>query len=707
MDSVQMAPLGCGLRGLLARTLSVTRGRGLSSSSLVVSSEVAEAVRSGGPVVTLESTIITHGMPHPANLEMALQVEDTIREAGATPATVAVIGGKIHVGLTAEQLADLATCRAPAVKTSRRDLPYVLARGLNGGTTVSGTMIASHLAGVEVFVTGGIGGVHRGATETMDISADLTELGRTPVCVVSAGVKSILDIGLTLEYLETQGVCVAVLGDSHMFPSFYTRTSGHAAPYHVPSCAEAARLVLANSALGAGSGVLLGVPIPASEAADGDRIEAAIRTAVEEARTGNICGRDVTPYVLARLNELTGGESLKANLALVKNNAKVGAGVAVELAKLKNSGGLTPPHPSSDTRDMSTSASAGSPVVVGGSIYDFVVRLAEGDLELKGGTHPGSLASSHGGVGRNVAAALARLGAGPRLVSAVGADREGRDIVRAGREAGLDTELVLVAGRTATYTAFLDSRGDCKFGVGDMAVHGRVTPAVLRGMEPHLAASPMVVCDGNLSEEAVHALLDICHAHSVPFFYEPADLSKASKPLTSPRHASITYTSPNLNELNSMLATLPRPPAPLQPLTADNVRTQVAEVGRAARQLVEHYGIQVVLVTLSEHGAVIVRRGEHTAPLPSRSSGAGAGRVSGVWYPCTAPCPAVVSVSGAGDCLTAGFITALLRGRGQAAAVSAGLQAAKLSCAVSAAVPDTMTPGDIDWELEPEQVVLF
>merc|ERR1719270_450515 len=284
-------------------------------------------------------------------------------------------------------------------------MAMVLARRMVGGTTVSGTMIASHLAGVEVFVTGGIGGVHRGATETMDISADLTELGRTPVCVVSAGVKSILDIGLTLEYLETQGVCVAAFGESKEFPSFYTPASGFTAPYNVTSCGQAAGLVLANSRLESKSGILIGVPIPAADSAHGEQIEAAIKTAVEEAKDKNISGRDVTPYILSRLNDLTGGESLKANLALVKNNAKTGAGIAVELAKMRNEGNVTV------AGQRNKSKISGSPVVVGGSIYDFVVRLSEGHLTLSGGTHRGSLQSSHGGVGRNIAAGLARLGA--------------------------------------------------------------------------------------------------------------------------------------------------------------------------------------------------------------------------------------------------------------------------------------------------------
>ena len=705
-------------RRLLTRSLSYCNSRpaksnlrSLRTKNLIISSEVSQALRNDCPVVSLESTIITHGMPYPTNMLMAGQVETIIREGGATPATVAVIEGNIHVGLESAQLQQLAELKSPAVKISRRDLPLVTSQKLSGGTTVSGTMLISHMAGIDVFVTGGVGGVHRGGETSMDVSADLTELGRTPVCVVSAGVKSILDIGLTLEYLETQGVCVAAFSNSKSFPAFYTPTSGYKAPYNVTNYEEAAGLVLSGKQLGLSSGVLIGVPIPQSEAAQGEMIEEAIKTAVEEARLKNITGRDVTPYILARLNDLTGGESLKANLALVKNNARVGAGIAVELAAMKSSrssemgGGRVGEENSGDRED---------PVaVVGGSIFDFVVRLSEGEISLQGGTHTGSLRSSHGGVGRNVASALAMLGTRTRFVSAVGRDLEGEDIVRAARLSGLNTDLVLeeTEARTATYTAFLDSSGDCKFGVGDMKVHGLICPRYLQSQETELAASSLIVCDGNLEQSSVHALLEISHTHGIPFFYEPADLSKAVKPLSSPRHSAITYCSPNFNELNSMLATLPgqSTPVSLSPVTLENCEKAVVEVAEATRQLISHYDLQVVLVTLSECGVVLVRKGRPSDPLPSRASLSGGPGVSAVWYPCTDPCPPsqVVSVSGAGDCLTAGFLAGVLRGLDQASAVSVGLQAAKLSCQVSPAVPESLNTGDIDWARPAQGIVLF
>jgi len=693
-----MAPLSRGFRSLISQAIQCRNNtRKLSSGNLIISREVSEALKNGSPVVSLESTIITHGMPFPTNLAMAKDVENIIRAGGATPATVAIIEGMVHVGLHDSQLEELAEMKKPAIKTSRRDFPYIVANKLNGGTTVSGTMVISHMAGVEVFVTGGIGGVHRGGEVSMDVSADLTELGRTPVCVVCAGVKSILDIGLTLEYLETQGVCVATFGESKAFPAFYTPDSGFTAPYSVNTYRSAAGLVRASGELGLAGGVLIGVPIPSSEAAGGNKIESAIRSALEEAKEKGIVGREVTPYILGRLNQLTAGDSLRANLALVKNNAKVGAGIAVELATMKGDC-YVPPLKKNEV----------GPLVVGGSIFDFVVRLAEGQINLNGGTHGGTLQSSHGGVGRNVACALARLGQGPRLISAVGGDREGRDIVKEGEEAGIDTQMMIVEkmGSTATYTAVLDSDGDCKFGVGDMGVHASVTPEYIKEMEEHVKSSSLLVCDGNLSQLTIHTLLEICKNNNIPFFFEPTDIRKAVKPLKSPYHSAMTFCSPNLNELNSMLSSLPNAPPPIDPFSPTTAAEGAQKVASAATILLSHFELGVMLVTLSDCGVVLVRRGHHTSPLPTKNNMEYGGGVSAIWYPCTSLCESVVSVSGAGDCLTAGFIAGMLQGLNQAKAVSAGMQAAKISCGVSAAVPDILESGSIDWSHEAEGQIL-
>jgi len=302
----------------------------LARSYLVRSAPVAAAQAAGRPLVALESTIIAHGMPYPQNVRTAREVEAVIRALGAEPATIAVIGGRIRIGLADEEL-ELLGRAGQAHKVSRRDLPAVLASGETGATTVAGTMICAALAGIEVFVTGGIGGVHRGASETFDISADLQELARTSVVVVCAGAKSILDIGLTLEYLETHGVPVLACGQEN-FPAFYTRDSGHRADRRIDDPAQQARFVRTKWSLGLAGGVVLAVPVPAAAAMPREEIATIIDRALAEAAQQGVTGKALTPFLLDRIQALTGGRSLATNIALVKHNAEVGARLALALA---------------------------------------------------------------------------------------------------------------------------------------------------------------------------------------------------------------------------------------------------------------------------------------------------------------------------------------------------------------------------------------
>jgi pseudouridine-5'-phosphate glycosidase len=291
--------------------------------------EVAEALALGLPVVALESTIISHGMPYPQNVQTALEVEEQVREAGAVPATIGIMKGKLKIGLTPEEIEEFGKSE-DTVKVSRRDLATVVARKMNGATTVATTMILAEMAGIRVFATGGIGGVHRGASESFDISADLQELGKTNVAVVCAGVKSILDIGLTLEYLETMGV--PVLGyKTEDFPAFYTRTSGYHVDAAVDSPEEVAEILRTKWDLGLDGGVVIANPIPEAFAMDEDLISEAIDTALEEAEALHIRGKESTPFLLAKVKALTDGQSLESNIALVLNNARVAAEIAVAL----------------------------------------------------------------------------------------------------------------------------------------------------------------------------------------------------------------------------------------------------------------------------------------------------------------------------------------------------------------------------------------
>ncbi|HJA62645.1 MAG TPA: pseudouridine-5'-phosphate glycosidase [Candidatus Intestinimonas stercoravium] len=299
---------------------------------LDVAPEVAEAVAAGKPVVALESTIISHGMPYPQNVETALKVESIIRENGAVPATIAILGGRLKAGLTPEEIEYLGKKGHEVTKASRRDLAVLVSRGEDGATTVTTTMMIAHMAGIQVFATGGIGGVHRGAQTTMDISADLEELAHTPVMVVCAGAKSILDLGLTLEYLETHGVPVIGYGTKEL-PAFYTRKSGFSVDYELDTPAELAAAFRAGLDMGLQGGMLVTNPIPEEFSMDPDVINKAIDEAVAEAEAQGIHGKETTPFLLAKVKDITGGDSLDSNIHLVFNNARLAAQTAVELCK--------------------------------------------------------------------------------------------------------------------------------------------------------------------------------------------------------------------------------------------------------------------------------------------------------------------------------------------------------------------------------------
>jgi len=298
---------------------------------LDIATEVSDALTSSKPVVALESTIISHGMPYPRNVETAMAVEATVRAGGAIPATIAVMNGKLKVGLSPDEIQGLGQLGMDAIKCSRRDLPFVVARKMTGATTVAATMIIAAMADIRVFATGGIGGVHRGVEDTMDISADLEELGNTNVAVVCAGVKSILDIGRTLEYLETQGV--PVIGyQTDTLPAFYSRSSGFPVDYRSDTAQEIAAAMKAKWAMNLKGGMLVGVPVPEEHALPREEIDSVIGAAIAEMQGLGISGKDTTPYLLGSIVERTGGRSLDTNIQLVLNNATVAAAIATHFA---------------------------------------------------------------------------------------------------------------------------------------------------------------------------------------------------------------------------------------------------------------------------------------------------------------------------------------------------------------------------------------
>jgi pseudouridine-5'-phosphate glycosidase/sugar/nucleoside kinase (ribokinase family) len=713
--------------------------------------DVAAALDAGRAVVALESTIISHGMPYPANIQTAREVEEVVRNSGAVPATIAILDGVCCIGLSDDELNRFAVLGAAGkvAKVSRRDLAACVARSGHGGTTVSATMLLADMAGVRVFVTGGIGGVHRGGELSLDISADLCELGRTPVCVVCAGAKSILDIPRTLEFLETQGVAVLALGTDE-FPAFFTRRSGCPAPTRVETAHEAAAVVHASSTLGLSSGTLVAVPIPESAEAEAGKVQGAIEQALAEAGAAGVAGRDTTPFLLKRIAELTGGDSLASNIALIKNNAAVGAQIATSLAELQrrtapggrlrggggggDSGGAEGalPHSRNDRQ----------PIVVGGAVADLVASPAAGSTVLLRTSSPGTLRVSPGGVGRNIAEGLARLGAHPLLLAAVGDDAFGDQLLShaaslqgemgvgsyryggeggsesggeggggvggSGGVCGIDVSRVLrVSGeRTATYTAVMDHTSDLIAAIADMDVHRHVTPEYVRtALGSALDGAPLCVADANLSGAALQELARLAAASQTPLWLEPVSVSKAHAACCSLVEAglfgALTFTSPNEDEAVAMAAALQgsAAPAPHKGIahapSAEEVRTAAGALVRA--------GCRHVLTTRGPQGVLWARR---AAP----------GSSSDVLFE-ELPALEVDSISstrGAGDSFVAGAAWALITAPTSTApstfrvtqdderhdervraAILCGLRAARLALQTEGAVPIDLSPAAI------------
>jgi pseudouridine-5'-phosphate glycosidase/pseudouridine kinase len=486
----------------------------LKNELLVISDEIRNSEK---PVVALESTIITHGLPYPINLETALEVENEIRSENAIPATIAFLNGKLRVGLNKTEIEQVAKSHENALKISRRDLAYLFANHddpkLVGGTTVSGTCIAAHAANIPIFCTGGIGGVHRDYTTSMDVSADLQELARTPVAVVSSGIKSILDIQRTLEYLETLGVCVYTLAESGTkeLPAFFTSHSGFDAPYNCRNEIEAARMIHANLSTGLNMGMLIGVPIPSDHAANSDDIETAIQESLIEAKKLNIKGKKVTQFLLEKINKLTKGSSLASNIALIKNNARTSAKIAIELRKLQKN------KPQNTFNIMQNKNKSSQKIsLIGGINLDSTYKLTdEKTIHLKGVTQPVLASSCLGGVARNMAEALIKLGAKDSILfSSVARDVAGKYVTEESNSIGFDTSKWLVLDdptlATGSYNAIFDTRGELLFGCGDMRAHNLILPEYIEQHRQEIEESALCIIDADIPVETILFITNIC-----------------------------------------------------------------------------------------------------------------------------------------------------------------------------------------------------
>lgn len=520
---------------------------------MVFSSEVELALKNGNAIVALESTIITHGMNYPANYETAVRVENQVRKYGATPATIAVIKGKIHVGLDDEKLKNLAKMdRKEVIKCSRRDLAFAIAQEKTCGTTVAGTMIVANFAGISVFVTGGVGGVHKEFKKgVLDISADLDELGKTPVCVVSAGVKSILDIPNTLEYLETKGVPVVAFNTSE-FPAFYNSKSGVKAPIRIDTTKEVAKVLQTNLKLNLGSGMLVSVPIPEDEEMNSAEINKAIAQGILEVEEKNIKGKDITPYLLERIVELTEGKSLESNIALILNNAKIGAQIAAELSKMEKETKVQPKiEKETRKRDL---------ILIGGSAVDLTSR-ARDKIEFKT-SQPGNFEFSFGGVAKNVMEGIRKLEVeNSFFISAVGQDIFGDLLLDYFKKElnFVDTSGIFRSKEysTAVFNAILESDGDLLSAIADMDIleSNGFTEHIMK-FKDSIRKAKYVFFDANLSVDAMNKICQIIpgkFSNEEPqLLFEPTSISKSAKIFDSDCFKKVSWIKPNKLELISL-----------------------------------------------------------------------------------------------------------------------------------------------------------
>ncbi|OGE51985.1 hypothetical protein PENARI_c011G09672 [Penicillium arizonense] len=575
-----------------------------------VSEEVRDAVATGKPVVSLETTIYTHGFPYPDNIALAALLESVVRANGGVPATVGIVGGVAKVGLNAEELIELASTaeKKSALKVSRRDLGYICGLGLagkklHGGTTISGTMILSELAGIKIFGTGGLGGVHRGGENSMDISADLTELGRTPVTVISSGCKSFLDIPRTLEYLETEGVCVGTFADGREgpvdFPAFFTRESGIRSPKVIQNEAEAAAIVYAQSKLPVSSGIHFANPVPLEYSIPKADMDLVIEEAVRLADVEGYHGSDNTPFVLAKIKELSGGKSIAANRALIESNAKRATLVAVELAKLEQSDraedrhmpaipGVVSPVPDIPQQDIPKQINSTptpiekADVIVAGSLAidlscdytpfgDELTQVAP----VPHTSNPAVIAQSLGGVGHNVAVAANYVGSSVIFCSVVADDLSGRAALSTLEKEGLTTTGVSVlpatpGTRTAQYISINDIKKDLLVAMADMGIvelpesqldfDGFWEPLIER------TKPKWVVIDANWRPEVMAKWSAVARKHGARVAFEPVSTAKARRlfggdasgtgATIGPKHTvpdnAISLASPNKLELAAM-----------------------------------------------------------------------------------------------------------------------------------------------------------
>ncbi|CAP20605.2 Protein CBG23859 [Caenorhabditis briggsae] len=635
------------------------------SKFLQISNPVKEALANGEAVVALESTVITHGLPYPQNLSTAKSLEQKVRASGSQPATIALFDGKIHVGLDDEKLEKLASSQN-AVKVSTRDIAKTLIRKEIGGTTVASTMKIAHAAGISIFATGGIGGVHRGADQTFDISADLQELSQTPVCVVCSGVKSILDIPKTVEYLETHSVNCVVYGEENVFPSFFTRKSGSKAQFQTESLEEVVQLLKTSNTLGLPFGTLLACPIPEKYAADGDLIQNAIDQAIREAIEQNIASQQVTPFILARINELTKGASMKTNIALLENNASIAGRLAAKLCDRR------PIAISKMDRNQSSMGAKPKVVSIGAAIVDFEAITSE-DVKDDGGSYNGRVVQRMGGVARNHAEASARLGCESIFISAIGDDQNGQFFRQNSEKIDITRVKTIINKPTCTYLA-VNIKKNVRYGiVTSEPLLSTLTPNLIDDNSDVLECSDFILLDSNLPVPLMSKALEIAKKHEKQVWLEPTDIDKVKKVFSTGLVDAVTATSPNANEF-------------LEWAKLCNVKVDPSIVNSAESvlELIEKEKTRLILntslfvVTLANKGSAVVYRNK-------------LGQLEFQALPPPLQMGKVVSVSGAGDSFNSGVIAGLTHNKSVVESLQLGQECARLTLQTTLAVSEAIT----------------
>lgn len=642
-----------------------------SNSKVKVLPEVARALESDLPVVALESTILAQGMPYPQNIQLAKEVSQILRDRGVVPATIAVKDGIFRAGLYPDELENLAKAGEEnrAIKCSTRDLPLIAASTTFqqseentqwGATTVAATMRLAHAANINTFVTGGTGGVHRGGELSLDISTDLIELSRTPVIVVSAGVKSLLDIRRTLEFLETFGVPVGAW-KSDEFPAFFSPESGVKAPFRFNDAMSVARAYMSGRELGITSGILVAVP---NHDPAGDNVEQAIKEALHEVEAAGVKGRDVTPFILRAVNEKTGGDSLRSNVALVKNNATVGADIAAALSNIRSKSESTVQSIQLPEKDNTVSSRV---VCIGGTVIDIIAKSSEEKKMITGTSNPGNVLKSDGGVGRNVAEVLARLGDKPLFYTSIGKDDVGESILSRLNEYGVVTskESVNIAeGVSSSYVAILDDKSDLVGGIADMVANKSIpvpTAKDLLGVE-------FVLIDANAPCQAMVEAARNAVTAGAQVLFEPTSVPKAKQICKDDSFIKYTsYAFPNEYELFAM--------------------SQIEQSAEDDVQQLKHAASRLLSRMRPDFAHVVITLGKRGVMLASKIAGPGSS-VEFTLFPADL-ISTIESSNGAGDTLCGAFIHALMNGANEKEAVRFGMRAAILSlqCAESAISP--------------------